>query len=143
MEHHEQLFGTKAIRKKGVFFVFLKRFLTLQTFTFWVFTYLVSIAIFYFFSMNLPFIDIMNLIFFPFSLILLGSIGNRFYFSVPFLHTILYPSLHKKHYPNNGLAKIILYIVKVILFYFVWFYSFFIGIIGLLLSIHHTRILVK
>lgn len=145
LENKEQLFGTKAIDYRGSQFYLLSmvtRIFTLQNIKFWLLTYVVSVVIFQLFGWRR--IDFINIILFPFSVILIGSIANLFVPSMPQLYRLLYPSSYKVLFLNlSKVWAVIMIIIKLIIYVIVWRYTFILGIVGLMITINNARKLIK
>jgi hypothetical protein len=147
LENREKLFGTKATDYKGSdvkLSSILKKIFTIQPVKFWLITYSVSLIIQYFLGSNVLVINIINTVLFPFSIILLGSMAISIGHSNSFLFRLLYPSAFKVLFVDSSkLAGVLMVIIKLILFYIVWRFTFILGIIGFLLTVSHARNLLK
>lgn len=142
----EQLFGLKAsgtIKKRSSA---IKNFFRLQSWKFWLITYLFAFIIFYFSTITYNYefiIHVANVFFFPFSVLLFGKVANFLKASSPMAYVLLYPS-HKKHLNSvRRIYNLIFFLIKVVIFIVVWHYSFIIGIIGLILTISDVKNLTK
>src|SRR5699024_9438072 len=140
-----QLFGTqvaKSGRSQVNLFSMVKRALTLQDVQFWLICYVISFLMYQLFSIHLAHINIINLILFPFSVILIGNIVNQLFSGTPLLLQLFYPS-YKNLSNSNVLVYIILGFVKLWIYINVWRYSFIIGLVGLIFTLHYARKLIK
>lgn len=136
MENKEQLFGTKARIAVGGTHV-LKSFFNLQPVKFWIITYFVSFGIYQLFNevfyLSTNILKI-NMIFFPFSVIIAGRIANISYLYVPWIYKLLYPSYKVSSNSSNLLKKLIVLVIKFYIYLFIWHFSFIIGTIGLIIT---------
>lgn len=138
----EQLFGIKATDYTPNLHVLslLKQIFTLQSIKFWIVTYIISFIFYYFFKTNIIFIDIFNIILFPFSVILLGTIAISFRGQ---LYRLLYPSIRTIYVNQHFLIAIMIGILKLILYIAVWKYTFILGIVGFIIRINEAIKLLK
>ncbi|WP_222119469.1 hypothetical protein [Siminovitchia fortis] len=149
MESKEHLFGTKAAGVSGrnlSYQTVIKNTMRLQPIKFWAFTYIVAFLIYQFISPTfyLPFfVNIVNLILFPFSAMLMGKLANFFYPSFSFIRAILYPSYKTNPDSSNIFAAVFVLVVKLIIYIMIWHYTFIIGILGLIIAINDVKNLSK
>lgn len=146
MGNKEQLFGTKAtgyIESDINFLSVVKRVFTLQNIKFWLIVYLVSLIIYQFFRLKSGFISSINLILFPFSVILVGSLANQFILSMPQIYRLLYPTYRNLSNRQNMIVLVITNIIKFLIYVIVWNYTFIVGIVGLVVTMNNARKLTK
>lgn len=144
MESKEQLFGIKSteyIDSELNFLSVMKNIFTSQNVMFWLLTYGISIILHQFFMPSgiIRITALTNVILFPFAVIFIGSIANRFIFSVPLIYGLTYPTYKNIINQENKLMLIIGVLVKCTIYIIVWRYAFILGIIGLVLTIKHAR----
>jgi len=144
LENKEQLFGTKVVGSEFNYLSVVKKILALQHVKFWLLTYLVSFFIFQFFRSYIIFVDSINLILFPFAVIIVGIIANKFMLSIPVIYKLLYPTW-KNNLSNhqNKVMFIITNIIKFVIYVIVWRYTFILGVVGLIITINNARTLAK
>ena len=156
MENKEQLFGVKALdyQPKINALSVLKQILTLQSIKFWIFTYVIAFVFYYLFTTDfiklnkfIPFLAtdmtwmyIINMILFPFSAILLGTLAIKARGQV---YRLLYPSIQITYVNQHFFVAIILGILTIILYIIVWRFSFVIGIIGIIITVNDALKLLK
>ncbi|MEK4566886.1 hypothetical protein MKX54_19590 [Alkalihalobacillus sp. FSL R5-0424] len=139
MESTEQWFGTNSVHSKSTIFSVLKNFVTLQPIKFWVLSYVLSMIIELFFGSNSILIDSVNLILFPFAVILIGTLANQFIMSARFFYILLYPTYRNLTNSQSIMFLLVVNVLKFIFFIIVWKYTFVLGVIGLVLSIYNAK----
>lgn len=123
---------------------FLSIFKT-QSIKFWIYSYLFSYFVYWFNntyyyrgSLKLFSLNGINLILFPFAIIVLGELSVQFFKKDTFLYNLFYPSINK--ISSFGILTMILFfILKLSLYRIVWSFSFIIGIVGVLLNIYYSK----
>ncbi|MFK3936807.1 hypothetical protein ACI2JA_04750 [Alkalihalobacillus sp. NPDC078783] len=139
MERTEQWFGTKSVHSKSTIFSVLKNFVTLQSIKFWVLAYVFSMIVDLFFGSNSILIDSVNLVLFPFAVILIGTVANQFIMSARFVYILLYPTYKNLTNSQSIMFILVVNVLKFIFFIIVWKYTFVLGVIGLILSIYNAQ----
>lgn len=155
------LFGvstTNITNRKLDKFTFLKSLLRIQSFKFWLIAYLLSFIVYYFAEYHVevytehinltlmefsPFILLLNFILFPFSIILLGKIGSKMIQLPKFIYVLFFPTVKISKYINSPVLIFFLFVLKLVLFYLLWTYSYIVGIIGLILMLIDAKNLSK
>lgn len=138
MEEQDSLYGISA-SARGNALTLGKKTLTLQSIKFWVLTYLFSVIVFQFLKSYIPLADYLNLILFPFSVMLVGDIAIRFINSFPLLYNLLYPTVKIKYGTQSTIKLLLISILKIVIYIIVWKYTFVLGIIGLIYKVNDTR----
>lgn len=139
LERAEQWFGINSVHSKSTIFSVLKNFCILQPIKFWVLSYVLSMIIESFFGSNSILIDSINLILFPFAVILIGTLANQFITSARFLYILLYPTYRNLTNSQSIMFLLVVNVLKLIFFIIVWKYTFVLGVIGLVLSIYNAK----
>lgn len=144
LENKDVLFGVSAVRDNSASPIVssLKQFVRLQPLKFWMYSYVISIIVYFLLSKSLQapvFFYYINVLLFPFSVMLVGKVANFFYFSAPWMHALLYPSFRTASGLSSSILKGIMLIIKIIIYVMVWNYTFFVGIIGLLVAMSDVK----
>lgn len=138
MDKKEPLYGVSA-GAEGKLLLIGKNTITLQPILFWVLSYVVSVVIFLFFKSYIPLLNILNVVLFPFAVMLIGDIAIKFTFSFPLLYGLLYPTYKDYVNSHNTFIRILIIVLKIGIYIVVWRYTFILGVIGLMIKISHTQ----
>lgn len=102
-----------------------------QGLSFWIISYVASVLIFTFLGSGRGLLDTMNLLLFPFTLILFSQLQVYLTGSLTGVARWLAPDFKSGANFDSGLLNIIWYVSKLALYYIVWGFSYFLGIIGI------------
>ncbi|WP_334333640.1 hypothetical protein [Companilactobacillus sp. HBUAS59544] len=102
-----------------------------QGVSFWIISYVASFLIFMFLGSGRGLLDMMNLLLFPFTLILFSQLQVYLTGSLNGVARWLAPDFKSGANFDSGLLNIIWYVSKLVLYYFIWGFSYFLGIIGI------------
>lgn len=104
-----------------------------QGVAFWIISYVASFLIYSFLDKSYGAIKTMNLLLFPFTLILFAQMQVFLTGSMNGLARWIAPDFKIRGVFTSGFKTIIWYISKLVLYYLVWGYSYFLGIIGIIM----------
>lgn len=156
-----ELFGvtaTNITNKQLSKFTFANNLLMIQSIKFWLITYAISFVVYYVSGVNTDFITtyiplssvvyssfflILNLLLFPFSVLLFGRFGSSLTRFPIFFYVLIFPSAKIRTYIDGSFKRLIIGLLKLILFYFVWLHSYILGIIGIIILLIDAKNLSK
>lgn len=104
-----------------------------QGIPFWIISYVASFLIYNFLSSEIGILKIMNLLLFPFTLILFAQIQVFFTGSMNRLARWIAPDFRTYGAFSSGFGSILWYISKLFFYYCVWGFSYVLGIIGIIM----------
>lgn len=139
-------------------FTFLKNLSRIQPLKFWIVAYILSFVVYILadalLQLYMQYIGVelikfnkaillINTLFFPLTIILFSKIGSKMEKLSKALYVLVFPSAKVREHLKNPLFILIVFILKLILFYLLWLHSYIVGIIGLLLMLNDIKKLSK